>query len=315
MLNGVEAKRIAYSLATSQEGVVARSQLVRKGVSEDVVRYWLRSGYVFRFLPGVYSLGRPGDTDEAYWMAGVLYGRDGSLLAGEAAACCWGISPEPACIEIARPTGVRKEVRGLTPHQDAKFIFRKAATEPGDFAWRGSLPLMDPARLLIDLSGHVDHRTLRRYFIEAGRKGLLSATCLDRMQRRSLAFRNRKALIRLVSLWDPGTGRIRSVLEGEFKLLCAEGKVKAPFTNHRIGRYEVDAIWFEEKLIVELDGRQFHSDAEALVADSEKTRYLRSLGYEVLRFTWNDVIERPEWVLNQVRTALGSNRRDIAPVS
>ena len=59
-------------------------------------------------------------------------------------------------------------------------------------------------------------------------------------------------------------------------------------------------------LVIELDGRKFHSDAEALVADSEKTRYLRSLGFRVLRFTWNDVVERPEWVVSQIRKALGS---------
>jgi hypothetical protein len=167
---------------------------------------------------------------------------------------------------------------------------------------------MDPARVLIDLCGRVNDRRLRRYFIEAGRNDLLTAPCLNRMTRRSLKFKYRKKLVTLIGNWDPSTGRIRSILEGEFKLVCAEGKVPPPFTNYRIGPYEVDAVWLEAKLVVELDGRKFHSDAEALVADSEKTRYLRSLGFRVLRFTWNDVVERPEWVLSQLRRALGANR-------
>ena len=111
-------------------------------------------------------------------------------------------------------------------------------------------------------------------------------------------------MIGLVNNWDPAKGRIRSILEGEFKLLCGEGRLPAPFTNYRIGPYEVDVVWLKEKLAIELDGRKFHSDAEALVADSEKARYLKSLGFRVLRFTWNDVIERPHWVLNQLRRAL-----------
>lgn len=154
---------------------------------------------------------------------------------------------------------------------------------------------------------------MRRYFIEAGRNGLLTPTCLYRMSHRSLMFKNRSTLARYIFLWDPTTGRIRSVLEGEFKLLCAEGKLRAPLTNYRIGRYEVDAVWLEERVVVELDGRRFHSDAMALIADSEKTRSLRLMGYLVLRFTWNDVVERPVWVLKRIREALGSDHRDIAP--
>lgn len=315
MSNGVEARRIAYSLAVTQEGVVSRTQLLERGVSDDVVRHWLRSGYVFKFLPGVYSLGRPGDTVESHWMAGVLYAGEGSLLAGESAAQAWQMSQTCRGIDVMRPIGVRRTIRGCPPHQQSLFNFRRGAIESGDFSWKGALPLMDPARLLIDLSSRVDDRRLRRYFIEAGRNDLLTADCLSRMQRRSLKFRNRKTLSRLISLWDPRTGRIRSILEGEFKLLCAEGKVRAPFMNHMIDRYEVDAVWPEERVIVELDGRKFHSDSEALMADSEKSRHLRSLGYTVLRFTWNDVIMRPGWVLEQIERALGSNHMDIAPVS
>jgi len=314
MVNGVEARRIAYSLAISQEGVFSRRQAVRRGITDDVLRYWLRSGYIFRFLPGVYSLGRPGETDEAQWMAGVLYAGDGSILAGEAAARAWGMSESFRSVEVARPYGKSSRVDGFPPHQRIKFTFRKGSIQPDDFARTRSLPLMEPARLLIDLCARVEEGRLRRYFIEAGRNGLLTQARLDRMDGRSHSFRNRKRLTRLAGLWDPTTGRIRSILEGEFKLLCAEGKIPAPRTNHPVGRYEVDAVWLEERLAVELDGRKFHSDAVALESDSEKSRHLRSIGFRVLRFSWNDVVERPEWVLEQVREALGSNHRRMTPV-
>jgi hypothetical protein len=262
---------------------------------------------VFKFLPGVYSLGRPADRDESFWMAGVLYAGDGSVLAGESAAQAWGMGRAKAGIEVVRSYGVQRSFRGLAPHHGSKFIFRRGSLEQDDFASKGPIPTMDPARVLIDLCGRVNDRHLRRYFIEAGRNGLLTAPCLNRMARRSLRFKNRKRLAALIKNWDPSTGRIRSILEGEFKLVCAEGRLPPPFTNYRIGPYEVDAVWLEAKLVIELDGRKFHSDAEALAADSEKTRYLRSLGFRVLRFTWNDVVERPEWVVNQIRIVLGSN--------
>jgi very-short-patch-repair endonuclease len=69
----------------------------------------------------------------------------------------------------------------------------------------------------------------------------------------------------------------------------------------------VDALWKRERLVVELDSRRFYGDAFALEADSEKTRYLRSLGYKVLRFTWLDVTERPEWVAACIREALSAD--------
>jgi len=306
MANGVEARRIAYSLAAAQEGVVARRQLIGRGVTNDVVTHWLRSGYVFRFLPGVYSLGRPADADESFWMAGVLFAGEGSVLAGETAAQAWNLGRSATGIEVVKPLGIHRTITGLAPHQGSEFMFRRGSIEPDDFASIRPIPAMDPARVLIDLSGRVNDRRLRLYFIEAGRNGLLTAHCLNRMARRSLGFKNRKLLMSLISRWDPTKGRIRSVLEGEFKLVCAEGKLPAPFTNYRIGRYEIDAVWLKERVAVELDGRKFHSDAEALVNDSEKARYLKSLGFRVLRFTWNDVVERTEWVIGQTRMVLGT---------
>jgi hypothetical protein len=280
--------------------------LIAEGVTSDVVKHWLKSGYVFKFLPGVYSLGRPADSDRSFWMAGVLYGGDGSVLAGESAAQAWEMGSSTHGVEVVRPKGVQRVFRGLPPHHESMFTLRRGSLEPDDVFWDGAVPTMDPARVLIDLCTRVDERRFRRYFIEAGRNGLLTAACLNRMTHRSLAFKNRKRLAALIENWDPTTGRIRSILEGEFKLVCAEGKLAPPLTNYRIGKYEVDAVWLEQKLVVELDGRKFHSDAEALVADSEKTRYLRNHGFRVLRFTWNDVIERPEWVVDQIRKVVGS---------
>ena len=56
--------------------------------------------------------------------------------------------------------------------------------------------------------------------------------------------------------------------------------------QHPIGPYFSDFACIEEKLIVELDGGQH---ADALVYDADRTRFLQSKGWRVLRF-WNDAL-------------------------
>jgi very-short-patch-repair endonuclease len=55
-----------------------------------------------------------------------------------------------------------------------------------------------------------------------------------------------------------------------------------------IGPYIVDFYCKRAKLIIELDGSQ-HYDPEHAAHDQERTAYLNSLGYTVLRFANTDV--------------------------
>jgi lysyl-tRNA synthetase class 2 len=61
-----------------------------------------------------------------------------------------------------------------------------------------------------------------------------------------------------------------------------------------IGRFVVDFVWLDAKLIVEIDGGQH---AERLVADAARTRTFESMGYLVLRFWNNDVLSNIDGVL------------------
>ena len=58
--------------------------------------------------------------------------------------------------------------------------------------------------------------------------------------------------------------------------------------QHVIGRYIVDFCCVERKMIVELDGGQHVEQEEA---DGERTKYLRSVGFRVIRFWNDDVLE------------------------
>jgi very-short-patch-repair endonuclease len=56
------------------------------------------------------------------------------------------------------------------------------------------------------------------------------------------------------------------------------------------GRWiQVDAIWPEAKLIVELDGRSAHITSSRFDGDRERDRILALVGWTVIRVTWKHV--------------------------
>ena len=67
-----------------------------------------------------------------------------------------------------------------------------------------------------------------------------------------------------------------------------------------IGRYIVDFVCIESKLIVEVDGSQ-HEDSNS---DRERDEYLARLGYRVMRVWSWDVLAVTDAVLADIREAL-----------
>ncbi len=76
-----------------------------------------------------------------------------------------------------------------------------------------------------------------------------------------------------------------------------------------LGRYVVDFVCLEEKLIIELDGGQH---ADSLEYGRERDSWLRSQGYTVLRFWNNQLMNETESVLEQIRLTLSP---DPSPVN
>jgi very-short-patch-repair endonuclease len=70
-----------------------------------------------------------------------------------------------------------------------------------------------------------------------------------------------------------------------------------------IGKYIVDFISFEKKLIIEIDGGQ-HNEAPVIQQDLQRTTWLESEGYRVLRFWNNDVLENLDGVLEKIKELL-----------
>ena len=68
-----------------------------------------------------------------------------------------------------------------------------------------------------------------------------------------------------------------------------------------IGRYIVDFVNFERRVVIELDGGQ-HS--QQMVYDSKRTAWLEAQGYQVLRFWNNQILEEAEAVKAIILKAL-----------
>jgi very-short-patch-repair endonuclease len=71
-----------------------------------------------------------------------------------------------------------------------------------------------------------------------------------------------------------------------------------------IGR--VDCRFTRDRLLVELDGRVGHVGELDRARDRDRDNALMAEGWRVLRFTWDDVVSRPTWVVSTLRRALGS---------
>ena len=77
-----------------------------------------------------------------------------------------------------------------------------------------------------------------------------------------------------------------------------------------IGRYIVDFVCLEEKLIIELDGGQH---AERVDDDQERDLWLRNQGYTVLRFWNSELMSEMECVLERILTALRHETLSSSP--
>ena len=65
-----------------------------------------------------------------------------------------------------------------------------------------------------------------------------------------------------------------------------------------IGRYIVDFVCFEKKIIIEVDGGQHAIETKK---DTERGEWLRSQGFKVLKFWNNEVLTNTQGVLEEVR--------------
>lgn len=70
----------------------------------------------------------------------------------------------------------------------------------------------------------------------------------------------------------------------------------------------VDVAWPEHRVIVELDGRRWHATAQALGDDRRRDRAAVLAGWVTVRFSWHEIVQRPDTVVAELESVLAARR-------
>jgi very-short-patch-repair endonuclease len=287
-------KQAAVAVATAQEGVIARRQLVDVGLTDHAIGWWVRTGRLHRIHRGVYALGHPVLSLRARWIAALLACGPSSMLSHRSAGVHYGLVEDHQRIIDITTTGGRGSPEGVRVHR------RKAETVRHD-----GLAVTTIDQTLIDLAAQLTPRQLERAVDEAHRRGhRLAKQCLRGRKGaaalNALAARNRQ-----------GHTLTRSELE-RFLRLARNAGFPDPELNVDIEGFLVDAVWRDQRVVIELDGARYHDQPGARANDRRRDATLTIAGWRVIRYGWEDVTVHEERTAREL-TALLATIRLCAP--
>jgi very-short-patch-repair endonuclease len=280
------------ALIARQDGLVTTAQAVRHGLDESVLRRRGRDQGWGRVAPRIYLAAGHRLTPRARIRAAGLWGGDYATVCGPAAAWWHGML-DTAPVEIAMTVPRRLGLRGYPGVRIRRRDLSGQDRVHLDGIWCAARPLavLEAALVLPDGSAFLD-RALQRHVrfnqlyqaycrtmggYGASRIGDLLVAAADRAD--SAAERRLIAILRGAGLtsWQRGVG---------------------------FGRWTIDFAFPDAKLAIEVDGWAHHSDVDRFRADRDKGNSLVVAGWKLLRFTWHDLVNRPQYVVAEVRAAL-----------
>ena len=71
-----------------------------------------------------------------------------------------------------------------------------------------------------------------------------------------------------------------------------------------------DLVDRERRLVVECESYEWHGNRKGVLKDIRRYTLLSADGWTVLRFTWDDVMLRPDWVREVLVRAVGDTRTE-----
>jgi len=158
-------------------------------------------------------------------------------------------------------------------------------------------------RTILDLAGVLDSAQLARAWEEADRLGLLElaavATACERAGRRKGI-----GAVRLLFSEARAPQIRRSPLEDRFRAFCEERGLPEHSTNELVLGREVDVCWPSARLVVELDGFNFHHHRGAFEDDRARDARFLAAGYRTVRVTDRRLTREPDQLAAQLRKLL-----------
>jgi very-short-patch-repair endonuclease len=292
-LGSSEVDSMIGGLAERQHGVVSRAQLLELGIGDDAIDRRLKPGRLRQVHRGVYTLEHRLLTQDGRWMAAVLACGARAVLSHHSAAALWGMR-QSSRIEVTTP--VMRQRPGIKVH--------RANLPPDERTTHRGIPTTTVPRTLLDLSAAVQRHELRGALREAERRRLTDPLSLHDLVARYPRRPGLKAIRALLAEAGIGAKIIRSELEERFQDFLLRAGLPLPQTNVVIEGYEVDCVWPEQRLIVELDGHASHSPTHAFELDRARDRRLEAAGWRVIRITWRQLEQEPDLVESDLRRLL-----------
>ena len=289
--------------ARGHGGVVTRSEALALGVPKSTLNRMVAQGIVRRTGPGVYAL--PGMDDDHLVALHAACRKLGAVSSHQSAALIHGLDRlkyvKPTVSVSRRRT---KEFLGVTVHQLTDLTDNHIVTIKG-------LPTTIPERTVMDLAAVLGDGHLERIVDNGLAAGSIQLTKLN------------SVFEQIGRQGKPGTVRMRAVLttresgytapESELerrllKVLDSQG-LPTPIRQYRPRwlsptKGRVDVAYPDARLIIEGDSRRWHTMLNSFEIDRLRDNAAQLAGWRILRFTWEEITEHPERVVNDVTTGL-----------
>lgn len=282
-------ERIAV-LANGQQGLVEWDQLRNVGVEPKSIRRRVATRRLHVVHYKVYAVGHERLTQDQRFMAAVLAGgsRD-AVLSHRAAAALWGIEPFSSRVVEVTTRSWKRNQPGIR--------FSTADWHVDEVESIRGIPVTGPSRTLLDLGQVLTDDELERALRAAEQLQLTDVVSVADLLERYPRRRGCAAVRRLSAMRELYKGVTRSELEERFRQFLARHELPAPEWNVRLdldqATLEVDCLWRDARIVVELDGYGYHAGLDAFERDRLRDRMLQLAGYIPIRITWRALRDDP----------------------
>ncbi|MFC0532665.1 endonuclease domain-containing protein [Phytohabitans kaempferiae] len=279
------------------------------------VRGLLASGRWRRVCRGVLvSHNGPLTAGQALWVAVLATHPSGApghgaLLAGLTAACEGGLRwSRPGPLYVLVPAGhPYPDLRRRLPLDMPAVVVHRTSVLPGDHVRAGRPPRTAMPRSIVDAAQWARTDDAARTVVAAACQQRRVAPEELRAVLSVMPRARRRALV--LETADLAAGGATALSEIDFLRLCRRHRLPAPDLQERRldgdgrSRY-LDAYWREQRVHVEVDGAH-HMDAGQWEADMRRQNEIWIRGDRVLRYSAWQVRHQPDYVVAQLRAALG----------
>jgi hypothetical protein len=295
----------AARVAEQQHGVVHGELLRGVGLTSSMIERRLKRGQLRRRAPGVYAFGGSPATRAQMLVVLALSIGPRAAISHDSAAHMWGmINQRPGDVHVVVDRWQREHRADCVVHESLDL-------GDSDRVWMDGVPLTNASRTIVDL-GATSPWLVERALSTSLRLELFTVAEVDGFVRR-VARRGRRGVgvIRpLLDMHRSVGGQTESYLEDRFLRVLFDSQIELPLPQFEIlepsGRIvcRADFAYPAYQLLIELDGRSYHSDTIAFQRDRDKQNRTQELGWRTLRFTWNDVFRKPDHVATTVSSFL-----------